>query len=857
MKQLLSGNDWMVSDFLPDEVSAVLDFIPQIASGNLYGGCFIPATVPGDVQSDCLDAGVIEDINYGYNARKAEWTYQRDWVYTKRFTPLDESCRRVRLCFDGVDYECEVYLNGKWLGNHECAWIPFDFDVTDKLNYGGENSVQVIVKSAPKAEGQWGRTTEVRDLKARFNYAWDWCTRLVTLGIWKDVYLSYDKDANIDNLHVTTDVDYKTKKSTVKACLTTQGADASVDFVLKHPDGKEEIKKVVTTGNVAECEFKIDNSLLWYPNGMGEQPLYEITAILGDNWDREKANVGLRHIEWTRVEGAGEDAMPYQPYINGRRVYLQGYNFTAVRQLYGREHKHEYDARLALVKDSGANFLRVHGAGLLEREYFYDLCDRYGILVMQELFQTSSCRNNHPPRDKEYIDMMVRATESAVLQKRNHPSLIIWCGGNELCVRGKYITPDGRILIEGAEGNEGYTYDINGYHWVPLSGEYPTLKAMGEAVKRLDPGRMWFHTSGSGPVVQNAVLDFIGGSLHDVHGPWAIFGPKEFYHMYNAYDMMAHMEYGCHGSASVQALEAFMPEEYLWPLDEMNPMANYHGRMWANAKTCIEPYFGEFTDYKTYAHASRFIQWEQLRYSLEAHRRLGKRCAAACLWHMAEPWPNAADTCSIDAYDQPKPAFYGEKEAFKPLHIALKYHSVIHKDSFNAEVTLYNSTDKFFKGKVTVQLYDIKGNMLEEVSGECEACPDETVANVLSVEFKSLPDGVFFVRQILFDGENNEADRGYSIHSTASVPYKELLSQPQCKIDARLMGNTLKLKNCGEYVVSGLTAECDLNHNILFSKGCIMLLPDEETEIEISNPHSTVGKLHISGFGVPWQEIEK
>ena len=625
---------------------------------------------------------------------------------------------------------------------------------------------------------------------------------------------------------------------------------------MTYPDGKKEEIKTLSVGNKAIAEFNIENAMLWYPNGMGEQPLYKIEAIIGDNWEVASANVGLRHIEWTRVEGAGEDAMPYQPYINGRRVYLQGYNFTAVRQLYGREHKHEYDARLSLVKDSGANFLRVHGAGLLEREYFYDLCDRYGILVMQELFQTSSCRNNHPPRDKEYIDMMVSATESAVIQKRNHPSLIIWCGGNELCVRGKYITPDGKILTDDAEGNEGYTYDISGYHWVPLSGEYPTLKAMGEVVKRLDPGRMWFHTSGSGPVVQNAVPEFIGGSLHDVHGPWAIFGPKEFYDLYNAYDMMAHMEYGCHGSASVQALEEFMPEEYLWPLDEMNPMANYHGRMWANAQTCIEPYFGKFSDYKTYAHASRFIQWEQLRYSLEAHRRLGKRCAAACLWHMAEPWPNAADTCSIDAYDQPKPAFYGEKAAFKPIHVALKYDSVIHKDSFEAEVSLYNTTNKEFIGKVTLQLYDIDGNMLNEKAVICSAGCDEIVPNIMSVSFDNLPEGVFFVRHNLYDEDGILIETGYSIHSTEDIPFAKLINQQECHIEVSINREEIILRNKGNCVASAITVECDLKHNILFDDGCIMLLPDEERKIKMINPSPDLGDLYISGFGVPWQKLK-
>ena len=141
MKQILSGKDWLVSHFLPGEVSAANNLISRISSGELYGGEFIPATVPGDVQSDALDAGIIDDINYGFNARKAEWTYQRDWVYVKRFTPLAHDKGRIRLCFDGVDYAAEVYLDRNSRAspdrkhlqrNCQQDWAMLHRDATDK-----------------------------------------------------------------------------------------------------------------------------------------------------------------------------------------------------------------------------------------------------------------------------------------------------------------------------------------------------------------------------------------------------------------------------------------------------------------------------------------------------------------------------------------------------------------------------------------------------------------------------------------------------------------------------------------------------------------------------------------------------
>ena len=857
MKQLLSGNDWIVSPFLPCEVHPAGGHIKEITNNILFGGEFIPAAVPGDVQSDALDAGWIEDINYGFNARKAEWTYQRDWLYVKRFKPEEGSYSQVRLCFDGVDFKCEVFLNGKWLGNHENAWMPFDFDVTDKLNYGEENCLIVIVKSAPDAECQFGRTNRVRHLKARFAYGWDWCTRLVPLGIWQDVYLKYDHKAYFKDFHVTTDVDYKNKKAIIYANADFCGdaKDVNVTFTLKYPCGKIETKTVAATKDNAKIEFEIENAELWYPNNMGEQPLYNISAVLGDDWEERSSNVGLRRIEWARTEGAPDDALPYQPYVNGRRMYIQGYNFVPVRQLYGRPHNEVYERRIALAKAAGTNFLRIWGGGLLEREIFYDLCDKNGILVMQELFQSSASINNHPPRDPEYIAMMEEVTRSAVIQKRNHTCLAIWCGGNELCFRGDYMDAKGNIYIENAEGMEGYNYDVYNKEFIPLAAEYPTLAAMGKVVKELDGERLWLHSCTSGPKHAGALV-YVGGLMHDVHGPWHMMPPEEIYHHYNAMDMMLHSEFGCQGGASMQVFEKDIPEKYYWPLDEFNVMVNYHGRMWRNAFTRSKTFFGEeLNSHERYSLATRFIQWDQYGYACDAHRRLDKKCAGSILWHFAEPWPNIVDTSVVDAYDMPKPAFYGQKSSFKPIHIAAFYENIIHKDIFEAEIGVFNSTENDISGKILAEIYTLDGKLNSKYEFSCDIEKDSVVHTAGKIKSDKFPDGVFFLRLTLFDSVGNVLDRVYSIHSTEDIPYAQLLTQKECEIEAKKEGNSIVLKNTGECVVSGLTVEAENNSNVILSDGCLMLLPGEEAKLLISGDEDYKGKFFIHGFGVSYRQI--
>lgn len=858
MKVSLSGKDWLVSPFLPDEAGGHYKHIKSITAGNLYGAGFIPATVPGDVQTDAMAAGWIGDINVGCNAMHAEWTHGRDWMYVRRFTPEAEECRKILLCFDGVDYECDVFLNGQWVGSHTVAWIPFQLDVTDKIRIGEENCLIVLVKAAPYEQGQGGACNLVHTLKARFAYGWDFCTRLVPLGIWRDVYVEYRQTAAIDNVQLDPEMDWAGEKAVIHTniTLTDEVENCPVKVTLTHPNGEKETVDAVANGRTAAVAFNVEKAQLWWPNGYGMQPLYQVGVILADNWDSFCCSCGLRHIDWIRTEGAGEEAMTYVPVVNGRRVYLQGYNWTPVRQLYGSANAAAYEKRIGLVARSGANFLRVWGGGILEREQFYDLCDQAGILVMQELFQSSASMNNHPPREGKYLEMLLAAVESAVIQKRNHPSLTVWCGGNELCFRGDYMDAEGNILKENAENMEGRAYNVHDRNWVPLSPKYPTLAAMEKVVRRLDPKRKWLHTSGSGPIIQNASLDHLGGAMHDVHGPWSVLGPEEFYTTYNAYDMMAHTEFGCPASASVQTLETILPEQYRWPLDENNPMANYHGRLWvvnSGSMEKLERNFGKVNNYKEYALTTRFAQWEQLRYALEAHRRLGKKFAAASLWALGEPWANVNECCSIDAYDQPKPAYYGEKAAFRPLHIAPKYASSVYDREINLEFTVYNTALTGVSGEICVTSYNIWGEQLELVTGKVRADADEVIPNAMDVRLTKVG-GIVFVRwELLTDG--GIADSGYTVFGDTYAPYEPLVHQPVCQISAKLEGSKLTLKNDGKAIASAVTLECDNACHAYFSDGCMMLLPGEEVTVNVEFVNGQV-PLYVSGFGVPYQSLK-
>ncbi|MBI3919861.1 MAG: hypothetical protein HY318_00485, partial [Armatimonadetes bacterium] len=408
----LNGSDWKVLPMMPSEWEwkRVWEKPDQV-----YPSLWIPAQVPGTVQDDAFDAGLIPDFTYDLNSRACEWTSERDWVYVKEFeSPEVPPGGIVRLHFEGVDYACHVFLNGQHLGDHEGMYDAFEYDVTDLLTRGGTNKLVMVVEHAPREVGQIGRTSAVRIWKARFAYDWDWCTRLVPVGIWDSVSLLVTGPAYIKVARVTTILHDDLKSADVGLAVEI-GANGShalrasfwVDF-----EGQcciNEEQRILVSGlrtGSAYCDA-IRRPHLWWPNGYGDQPLYNARFGLfserGDVLDDCTFHFGVRRVRAVTNDEAPEGALPYVLEVNGKKVFIKGWNWAPIHQLYGREMPDRYERWLRTAQHAHCNLLRVWGGGLLEKEVFYNLCDRYGIMVWQEFIQSSSGIDNRPSESPEYL----------------------------------------------------------------------------------------------------------------------------------------------------------------------------------------------------------------------------------------------------------------------------------------------------------------------------------------------------------------------------------------------------------------------------------------------------------------------
>jgi len=822
MEYSLNQQNWRIMGLIPTEwkwrkvaeVDANLDQWASIAPSSY------PAQVPGDVQSDLVDAGVLPNPWYEENSRNCEWTSSRDWVYRCEFVS-DHTWkgRKIRLLFKGVDFSCHVYLNGVPLGDHAGMYDPFVFDVSESLKYGEPNQLIVVVNHAPwepANQGQIGSTNEITLWKARFAYDWDWCTRLVPLGIWGDVSLLITGPQWIEDVWVRTNLNAALDKADINVQVSlnreSQGCRVEAD-ILENDRIVSQMSTVVGSKDTQSLEASLSNPNLWHPNGNGEHPLYEcqvrIVSPDGRISDEKTVRFGVRKVVAVPNDNAPSDALPYALEINGVKTFIKGWNWTPVDQLYGRPRVAQYRRMIQLAEAAHCNLLRVWGGGLLEKEIFYNLCDEAGIMVWQEFIQSSSGLNNEPSSSPDYLAYCRSQAEAMIPLRRNHPSLVIWCGGNELT--------DSQAT--------------------PLGMDHPNISTLAEIVNRLDPDRIFLPTSPSGPFFA-ANPDLIG-KMHDVHGPWNYQGNPNHYHLFNNIDPLLHSEFGVEGSANLQTIHRTIAKNHQYPPDADNPHWSFHAHWWSDRKS-VEKVFGPFKTIEDYVKASQWIQYEGLRYAVESNRRRKWRTSGTIPWQYNEPWPNTVCTNCVDYFGKPKPVYYAVRNAYAPLLISAKYDrlSWAPGEEWSAEIWVNNSipATKTVNVSYEVRTFPEK-HVLTSLEGELEITPCSamfwTMANhILPMDYS----GFIELHLRAWDDTDEASENSYlfSVRDdmrNQDAPFASLLHMEYAKLSVSASlspGRGLSLVNTSDHPALFVTLHQEEDYsNLLFASNYFHLGPHE------------------------------
>lgn len=809
----LNGCKWKLMGHWP---YTVLRGQSMETGGELMGVTeWVDATVPGSVHADLLRAGLIEDPYFGMNSLKCEWVENRWWQYRCSFSaPRNVRMDRVTLEFLGVDYAAHFYFNGEKLGWHEGMFDPVIFDVTALL--GEENRVDVVLEDIPKENSQIGYTSQTRTQKARFGYKWDFCTRMVNLGLWNDVQLKCTGAYRIEDVFVRSDVDacgkgivrvsgridgiYGRDDAKLAVSLNGNGVQISCDPCIDARDGR------------FECEIVVDQPTLWQVNGVGEQPLYQVAMVVEDAKgvsDEWNGRIGIRSIRYRKNDDAPADSLPYVVKINGQAVYLKGVNMTPLSHMYGTLQREDYRRVLVHAKNMGITLIRVWGGGIIEKPCFYELCDELGILVWQEFIQSSSGLDNIPSKIPEFLKLLDVAARAALKKCRSYTSHAVWSGGNEL---------------------------MNAQD-IPATYGDENIAMLAKLCKEYDPDKLFLPTSASGP--SEWLLDRPGYS-HDIHGNWQYDGIRAHYAKYNESDSLLQSEFGCEGLSSPEGLARILPEAHQLPTDMRTDLVwRHHGEWWDSYDRDTE-LFGTLKDLTSWSMLSQFVQAEAIRYILEANRRRKYRNSGSFIWQINEPWPNVSCTCLIEHDGTAKMAAYWVKKAFAPVSLSARYDSLICPVGETLKLRLFaHNSLKAGEYKACVALYDLCGKRLANREAMVAVEGNSAVeAFELSAQLPEVELGLIIARLTLLNQTGGEVFSNSLLFTQyEETPFASLQAISEAKLSAKLEDGQLYIVNDGDtaalfvHPVSLDRARplfCDDSYIILLpgEKRCLMLSAD-------------------------------
>jgi len=622
----------------------------SLETGGIFSPEFGPfvATVPGSVHDALKKSKVIPDWNMGLNSLACEWVEHRHWEFfmeIKAGEILPDA--PVALHAEGLDYSGWILVDTNIVSTFSGALVRHKFDLTKFLRDGKSHRLSIIFDVPPEEQGQIGRTSLSRHFKPRYSFSWDWCVRMVPIGIWDRLSLVCGPSPVVV-IGVTTKTADDLKSGEVIVRLQNKGKQTSrIELIVRSKKGGVIRRQASRFGKgMHTVRVSVRNPSLWWPNGNGMQNLYDVEVReLPNGHSLFRGAIGFKQVRWQPCEDAPEGARPLLCEINGRRIFLQGVNWTPARMDYPATPDSDYRRLIRLYQDMGCNVLRVWGGGFLEKEIFYRLCDEAGLLVWQEFPLSSSGIDNDAPRDSGAISALEEIATDYIRRRGHHASLLVWCGGNELQT----------VAVK------------SGVPSRPLDEAHPALAALKKIVARENPGVRFFPTSPSGPVFFAHRAEMGKGVHHHVHGPWDTASTEESWRDYWSHDdSLLRAETGVAGTASVGLIKRYAGNEKVWPPTVDNPLWRHSSAWWVQWKIFKKEVMKApaSTRLACYVALSQERQARFLAIAAQSCKDRFPKCAGFIVWMGHDAFPCPANTSIIDFDHHPKPAYHALRKVF-------------------------------------------------------------------------------------------------------------------------------------------------------------------------------------------------
>ena len=705
------------------------------AKGN--DGFEFPARVPGNLQADYAAARGWGDIQYADTVYRFEEI--EDWAWTYQ-TVLNFTADNERVFFvaEGIDYQFDIRLDGKTIFSQEGMYTPVELDLTDTAQPG--SVLEVFIYPRPWREGaevrpHFSRTAADASCKPPVTYGWDWNPQLVNLGIWQDAYIETRKNDFIDSCEPFYTLAEDFSKAQVHFDTVCAG---EVTYTVTDPDGH-----CVYCGK--EPQFTVENPRLWWCNGQGEAALYEWTVESGS--DKKSGAIGFRTVKLVRNTGADIGPIfpksrypaPITVELNGRRIFAKGSNYVNPELFFGQITEKTYADQIALAKQANMNMFRAWGGAGICKKYFYELCDRAGILVWQEFMLACNNYVGTP----HYLKILEQEATSIIKQLRRYPCLAFWCGGNEL---------------------------FNS--WSGMDEQSMALRLLNKLCYDLDPER---------PFMMTAPLEGMA------HGSYTFICPpdnKDVFERFNGSKCTAYSEFGVPSLSPAESLRRVIPEDEVFPIVETSAWVAHHGfhAFIGDTWTCnsvYDHYYGPATTLEERVEQSNRIQSVGYQAIFEEARRQWPYCSMALNWCFNEPWITAGNNSLVAYPNIPKPALFTVANSLSgqvPSARIPKFHWDA-GETFSAQLWYLNDLPQTAQDEVTVTL-TVNGethNLLTWQTNEVSANENKLGPSVNFVLPKESTDRDLILTLTGSSGRKNS----YILHFTGKIRKKSSLLMNQ------------------------------------------------------------------------------
>lgn len=737
-----------------------------------------PARVPGSVHLDLLAAGLIGDPFYRDNEKAQQWIGLTDWEYATEFdVPAGLLARpHVDLVFEGLDTYASVALNGRRLLEADNMYRRWRVPAKELLRPAG-NRLQIVFRSPihevlPRmkdkgyelpAVNDQGEKTSPFTRKAPYQFGWDWGPRLVTCGVWKPVRFEAWDEARIASVFVRQlelSDDVARLRAEVEVVGGASAAGALVVEVEGQPAGSLEIP-LSADRSTHTLPFEIPQPRRWWPSGLGEQALYRVTTrlrVAGKPADERTERIGLRTLELRREKDAFGKSFEFV--VNGVPVFAKGANWIPADSFPTRVTRERYAQLLGSARDAHMNMLRVWGGGLYESDDFYRLADELGLLIWQDFHFSCSLY----PADAKFLDNVRAEAEQVVKDLRNHPSLALWCGNNE---------------VEGAWWGWGWKDRLPASLWDDYKKIFHGV--LPETVAAHDPTRSYWPSSPSSNLESGAGVPDNG----DVHywGVWHAAAPFGDYEKQQTRFMS---EYGFQSFPEMKTIRSFATEE---DLALESPVMLAHQRNNRGNQLIREYMLREYPepkDFASFLYLSQVQQAEGIKIGAEFLRRERPRTMGSLYWQLDDCWP-VASWSSLDYFGRWKALHYYARRFYADVLVSSEV------KGGRLGVFVVSDRREAIPATLAVRLLDFSGTTLWERRQEVTAAPLAS-GRVLEVPVSELlagrdPARVFLRLELVGrDGALLSENRRFL------APVKELrLERPRLEVDVRAEGGELVL----------------------------------------------------------------